>query len=79
MPDKVRVKQKATGHELTVDEEWADQFPDDYEVLDKDAVDAAGDPLPPKYKTTVSTEAAKKAASSAPKKTAASSAGGGVN
>lgn len=75
MPEMVRVKQKETGHELTVDAEWAEQFSEGYEVLaDKEAVDAAGDPLPPKYKTTVSDEAAKKraAAPATPKKAASS-------
>lgn len=74
MPEMVRVKQKETGHELTVDAEWVEQYSEGYQVLEsKDAVDAAGDPLPPKYKTTVSNEAAKKkAASPAPKKAASS-------
>lgn len=60
MADFVRVKQKETGHELSVTAEWAERFKDGYTVLDKVAADAAGDPLPPKYLTTVSTEAAKK-------------------
>lgn len=62
----VRVKQKATGHELSVDSEWARRFAEAYTVLDKKpATDAAGDPLPPKYMTSVSSEAEKKKAATA--------------
>lgn len=59
MPEYVRVKQKETGHELSVPVAHLEAYPDGYAEVKKDAVDAAGDPLPPKYKTSVSTEAAK--------------------
>lgn len=61
MPDYLRVKQSDTGHELTVSRSMYDFAPDSYSVLDKPATDAGGNPLPPKHKTSVSTEAAKKA------------------
>lgn len=64
----VRVRQNDTGHHLTVTADWAKEFSDGYTVLKQPAVDASGEHLPPKYKTTVSTEAAqKKAASTAVK------------
>lgn len=63
MPEYLRVKQKGTGHELTI---LADRFDDEaYTKLDKDALDAHGEPAPVKYKTTVATEAAAKTASKA--------------
>jgi hypothetical protein len=63
MPDYLRVKQKETGHELTI---LADHFNDEaYTKLDKPALDAHGEPAPVKYKTTVATEATAKTASKA--------------
>lgn len=56
MPDFTRVKDKITGHEFSV--RWPN--PDQHDVLDKDAVDANGDPLPPKPKTSAATKAAEK-------------------
>lgn len=52
----VRVKDKLTGHEFSV--RFAD--PEQHEVLDKDAVDNNGEPLPPKPKTTATAQAAAK-------------------
>ena len=60
MPEYVRVKQVETGHELSVPAEHYARNSDGYQRLSKPAVDASGLPLLPKYKTTVSTEAAKK-------------------
>lgn len=68
MSKMVRVKQTETGHELSVDSEWAERFAEGYDVLDKPAVSSTGDPLPPKYRTSVSSEAEKKKAASAEKK-----------
>lgn len=69
----VRVKQKETGHELSVKSGWADRFADALEFLtDADgnpakATDAGGDPLPPKYRVTPDeAEAAKVAAGEVP-------------
>lgn len=59
----LRVKQTETGHELTVSRTQYDFAPDAFEVVDKPATDAGNNPLPPKYKTSVSKEAAKKAGS----------------
>jgi len=63
MSEYVRVKQVETGHELSVPKSHADAV-GGYEVLDKDAVDLSGNPLPPKYRTTVK-RAAKTSASKA--------------
>lgn len=54
MPYFTRVKDKATGHEYSI--RFPD--PDQHEVLDKEAVDADGNPLPPKPKTSAATRAA---------------------
>lgn len=47
----VRVKDKATGHELSLPEGSFD--PEAVDVLDRPATDPGGEPLPVKYKTTV--------------------------
>lgn len=60
MQTYLRVKQIETGHELTVSQSMYDFAPDGYEVLDKPATDSGNNPLPPKHKTSVSSEAAKK-------------------
>lgn len=65
MTEYVRVRQAGTGHELTVPLAHFDATEDGaYKRLDKDAVDAAGDPLPPKYHTTVDDAAANKTTAS---------------
>lgn len=62
MPEYVRVKQAETGHEISIAAERVESLGAAVTVLkDKDAVDTAGVPLPPKYKTTVDQAAAKKA------------------
>ena len=68
MPEYVRVRDKETGHHYSVTRERFDSAPELWQELKQDATDSAGDPLPPKYKTTVSTEAEKKAGSTATEK-----------
>ncbi len=52
MTDYIRVKDKQTGHEFSVP---ADTFDGDAMTeLDRPATDPGGEPLPVKYKTTVS-------------------------
>jgi len=63
MPEFVRVKQNDTGHELTVPTGHFEAVESGYTLLKKDAVDLGGAPLPAKYKTSVSAEAAKKSQS----------------
>lgn len=58
MTDFVRVKDNETGHEYSVTQERFDYSPDDFTKVDKAATNSAGDPLPPKYKTSVSKRAA---------------------
>jgi hypothetical protein len=66
MPDYVRVRQSETGHHLSITRANFDRAPEGaYTELQQIAADLAGNPLPPKYKTTVSTEAEKKAGRSA--------------
>ncbi|KAB2807987.1 hypothetical protein F9L07_25290 [Pimelobacter simplex] len=48
----IRVRQIETGHQLSVPRSHAEAT-GGYEPLNKPAVDAAGDPLPPKYHTTL--------------------------
>lgn len=66
MPEYVRVRQAETGHHITITRANLDRAPSEaYVELKQAATDLAGNPLPPKYKTTVSAEAEKKAGSSA--------------
>lgn len=51
MPTYVRVKDNETGHEFSMPEGTFDE--DDVTVLDKDATDVGGDPLPTKYHVTL--------------------------
>lgn len=46
MPTYVRVKDKSTGHHLTVLEQEAEVNADAYQVLKQPAVNENGDPLP---------------------------------
>lgn len=60
-PTHVRVKDDATGHELTVTRARFENAPKGaFTVVDKPAVQADGTPVPPKYKTTVAKAAAAK-------------------
>lgn len=65
MPNYIRVKDKQTGHEMSLPEGTFDE--DAVTVLKKDATDAGGEPLPVKHKSDVSTEAAKKSGAAAAK------------
>lgn len=66
MPEYVRVRQAETGHHITITRANFERAPKDaYTELKQDATDPGGNPLPPKYKTTVSAEAEKKAVTSA--------------
>lgn len=60
MPDYVRVRDKATGHHLSVLRSQFERNESAYAELQQDATYADGTPLPPKHKTSVSSEAAKK-------------------
>lgn len=61
MPEYVRVKQAKTGHHLSVPVgHYKAAPPGAYQVLKQPATTPDGRPLPPKYHTSVSTEAEKK-------------------
>lgn len=45
----IRVKDKTTGHKLSVVASVAEADPDAYQVLKQDAVDHNGQPLPPEF------------------------------
>lgn len=45
----VRVKDKSTGHKLSVVASVAETDPDAYQILKQDAVDHVGQPLPPEF------------------------------
>lgn len=60
MAEFVRVADKETGHHLSILRSQYDANPDVWRELKQDATYADGSPLPPKHKTSVSTEAAKK-------------------
>lgn len=64
MTDYLRVKVDGPDHEITISQEQHDAQPDAFKVLDKEAVDAGGVPLPPKYKTSVAKKAAETKTSS---------------
>lgn len=67
MPEYVRVKHKDTGTEVSIFRHMYDFAPDAYELLDKSATNAGGDPLPPKPKTSVAKKAAERKAGSGQK------------
>lgn len=60
MPDYVRVKDRETGHHLSILRSQFERRSDAYTELKQDATYADGTPLPAKHKTDASTEAAKK-------------------
>lgn len=68
MAEYVRVRDKETGHHYSVTRERFERTPDLWQELKQDATDSVGEPLPQKYKTTVSTETAKKAGTAATEK-----------
>lgn len=53
----LRVKDKETGHHLSITQEHYDRDPDVWDVVKSDATYPNGDPLPPKYRTTVDQKA----------------------
>lgn len=59
-PVYVRVRDKETGHHVSINKTRFDANPDLWQLLKQPATDSAGHPLPMKPKTTVSTEAVKK-------------------
>lgn len=62
MTEYVRVRDKETGHHLSVLRSQFDRNPEAFSELKQDATYADGTPLPPKHKTTTDAEAKKKAA-----------------
>lgn len=58
MSDYIRVRDKDTGHEYTIREHRMQG--EAHTRLDKPALGAGGEPLPPKYKTTVNKAAEEK-------------------
>ena len=62
MPEFVRVRDKETGHHVSITRDQFDREADAWQELKQDATDAGGDPLPPKYKTTVADSATVKQA-----------------
>lgn len=68
MTDYVRVRDKETGHHYSLPRDRFDSSPDLWTELKQDATDSAGDPLPPKYKTSVSADSDTKAAKPATEK-----------
>ena len=60
MPEYVRVSDKETRHHYSVTRERFEASPELWDELKQPATDAAGDPLPPKYRTTVSQAAEQK-------------------
>lgn len=67
----VRVKDKKSGHEWTTSKTWAKSNAAAVDVIDKPAVNASGDPLPPKEKRQTARAAAAPAKKAAPRKRAA--------
>ena len=65
MAEYVRVKDKETGHHVSILRSQFERNGDAWEELKQDATYATGEPRPPKFKTTVSAEAEKKASPSA--------------
>lgn len=67
MPEYKRVRVKDTGHEITIP---AGKFdPSVYTAVDRPATAPGGEPLAPKYRTTVNKAAEKKKAGSGQKAT----------
>lgn len=67
MPDFVRVRDKETGHHVSILRSAYDRNPDVWSLLKQDATYGDGTPLPPKHKTSVSSEAAKKSGGQTPR------------
>ncbi len=58
MTDFVRVRDNETNHEYSVAVSRFDADPDLFTKVDKPATNSSGEPLPPKYRTTVAKKAA---------------------
>lgn len=65
MPEYVRVRDKDTGHHLSILRSQLDRRPDAYVELKQDATYLDGTPLPAKHKTSVASAAANKTGQSA--------------
>jgi len=65
MLEYVRVRDKETGHHVSILREQLDANPDAWQELKQDATYADGSPLPPKHKTSVSAEAEKQSGNQA--------------
>lgn len=61
MLDYVRVRDKETGHHLSILRSQYERESDLWQELKQPATDSGGNPLQPKYHTSVSNEAEKKA------------------
>lgn len=57
MAEYVRVRDKETGHHVSILREQFDANPEAWQELKQDATYADGTPLPPKHKTTVDQQA----------------------
>lgn len=62
MPEFVRVRDNETGHEYSVAAARVAATPDLWTQVEKPAAHPNGDPLPPKYRTTVAKKASEKKA-----------------
>lgn len=65
MAEYVRVRDRETGHHVSIPRARFESNRELWQELKQPAADAGGTLLPPKYKTSVSTEADKKAGESA--------------
>lgn len=65
MSDYVRVRDKETGHHVSILRSQFEQDGDVWQELKQPATDTGGAPLPPKFHTSVSAETEKKASQSA--------------
>lgn len=63
MTDYVRVKDRETGHHVSIPVAQFEHEGDVWQELKQDAVDSGGNPLPPKYHTSVGKESTTKKAS----------------
>lgn len=59
MTDYVRVRDKETGHHVSIPRAQFEHEGSVWAELKQDAVDAGGEPLPPKFRTSVSEETGK--------------------
>lgn len=63
MSEFIRVRDKETGHHVSIPAARYDRERDLWQELKQPATDAGGTPLPPKHKTSVSAETTKQRAS----------------